>query len=117
MIMNLRHFKIEEFDCSHTGENQMKESFLLRLDELRERCGFPFVITSGYRSKSHPIESKKTNPGKHTEGMAADIKVIDGIQRYSIVEHAIAMGFKGIGVDEGFIHVDDRNSSSVIWTY
>ena len=29
------------------------------VDELRDRCGFPFVITSGYRSPQHPIEAKK----------------------------------------------------------
>jgi len=56
----LKNFTKEEFNCQHTGENRMEEEFLLKLDQLRDNCGFPFVITSGYRSPSHPIEAKKT---------------------------------------------------------
>ena len=46
-----------------------------KVDELRDRCGFPFVITSGYRSPQHPIEAKKDVPGTHAQGIAADIKI------------------------------------------
>jgi uncharacterized protein YcbK (DUF882 family) len=95
---------------------------LLKIDELRERCGFPFIITSGYRSLAHPIErAKKTNTGTHAQGIAADIKVIDGVQRFKIVEEAIKMGFTGIGVASNFVHVDirslDTNESPVMWCY
>jgi hypothetical protein len=48
-----KHFDISEFRCRETGENDMKEEFIHMLDELRERCGFPFTITSGYRSTQH----------------------------------------------------------------
>lgn len=115
--MDLIHFKKEEFDCKHTGENKMKDSFLLRIDELRSRCGFPFVINSGYRSESHPIESKKEIPGTHTKGIAADVKIGDSVRRYTIVKEATAMGFKGIGIDKGFVHIDDREGTPVIWMY
>lgn len=49
-----KYFKIEDFDCQETGENEMSEAFIWKLDHLREICGFPFVITSGYRDPSHP---------------------------------------------------------------
>ena len=118
---DLDYFTKKEFACQHTGENEIKDTFLLKLDLLRARCGFPFVITSGYRSPEHPIESRKEKAGTHAQGIAADIKVTDGIQRFKIVEEAIKMGFSGVGVASSFVHVDirdlDGNESPVMWTY
>jgi len=92
----VKHFKTSEFDCQHTGENRMEKDFLSKLDELREYCGFPFVITSGYRSPSHPLEAVKEIPGTHAH-----------------LEH----GFTGIGVAGDFIHLDTRGTLPVMWTY
>ncbi len=117
LIMTLKHFKLREFNCSATGENYMNPLFLERLDILRERVGFPFVITSGYRSPKHPEEIHKDVPGQHTIGVAVDIKVENGVQRYKLVKHALEMGFTGIGIAKTFVHIDDRNSVPVIWTY
>ena len=87
------------------------------VDELRDRCGFPFVITSGYRSPQHPIEAKKDVPGTHSQGIAADIKITNSAQRYTIIKEALSMGFAGVGAAGDFIHVDTRGSAPVIWTY
>lgn len=114
----LRYFDLSEFDCSFTGENEMDEEFLDLLDDLRDICGFPFIITSGYRSPDHPLEAKKKIPGTHSDGIAADIEVRGGWQRGAIVQNAIELGFKGIGVSHDFIHVDLRLSDDlIIWTY
>ena len=113
----MKHFKIEEFDCSFTGKNEMNPDFLEKLDNLRDLCGFPFVITSGYRDKTHPEEAKKQRPGKHNEGIAADISIYDGHARYVLVDYAMAMGFNGIGIAKTFIHLDSRAGTPVIWTY
>jgi uncharacterized protein YcbK (DUF882 family) len=113
----VRYFKLEDFNCQETGENEMCPDFLERLDELRHRCGFPFIITSGYRSSRHSIEKRKPKPGTHAQGIAADIKVSGGNQRYIIQKHAYEMGFKGIGVHKSFIHVDDRETTPVSWPY
>ena len=53
---------IREFDCTHTGKNEMDDAFLAKLDQLREECGFPFRITSGYRDETHPNEVVKSTP-------------------------------------------------------
>ncbi len=55
----LRYFNREEFACQYTGKNKIDDQFLIKLDHLRYVCGFPFIITSGYRDPSHPIEAKK----------------------------------------------------------
>lgn len=113
----MKYFSIDEFDCKHTGKNEMNHDFLELLDELRERCDFPFYVTSGYRDKTHPIEMVKKNPGVHTEGIAADIAISSGYQRRKIVEEAIKMGFNGIGIANSFIHVDSRAGKPIMWTY
>jgi uncharacterized protein YcbK (DUF882 family) len=113
----MRYFKLSEFDCKETGENKMDTSFLSLLDELREECGFPFTITSGYRSPNHSIEKAKNKPGTHAQGIAADIKVTSGWERYVITQKALELGFTGIGIARGFIHVDTRAGTPVIWSY
>lgn len=114
---NYKYFKIEDFNCSETNENQMEPSFIKKLDKLREVCGFPFYITSGFRSKNHSAEKSKQNPGSHCRGIAADIAVTGGRQRMQIVKQAAALNFTGIGVAKGFVHVDTRDTNSVLWSY
>ena len=121
-MYNPKYFALSEFNCQETNENEMNDEFLRKLDELRKACGFPFVITSGYRSPNHTIERAKRKPGTHAQGIAADIRAIGGKEKYEIIKQAIALGFAGIGVAGTFIHVDDRsvtnsNSKPVMWTY
>jgi zinc D-Ala-D-Ala carboxypeptidase len=118
----LDYFAKSEFDCRYTGENEMQDAFLLKLDALRARCDFPFAITSGYRDLSHPSERDKVKAtGTHPQGIAADIKVVDGIQRFKIISEAIKMGFTGIGVAKTFVHLDTRvldvGEEPVMWNY
>jgi uncharacterized protein YcbK (DUF882 family) len=92
--MSLKHFKREEFDCQVSGTNNMEMDFLEKLDELRTYCGFPFVITSGYRHPTmHPIEKKKEVPGTHAQGIAADIKITNAADRFALVNAALKLGF------------------------
>jgi uncharacterized protein YcbK (DUF882 family) len=113
----LRYFDMSEFDCSETGENKMDQSFLAELDELRNVCGFAFVVNSGYRSPLHSIEAAKPKPGMHTLGVAADIAVADGRNRYTLVSNAMQMGFSGIGIAKSYVHLDMRFSDEVMWVY
>ncbi len=116
-MSNYKYFKIEEFDCQETGENDMQEEFIHALDRLREEVGFPFTITSGYRSPKHSIEARKKKPGTHSQGIAADIQVGSGMQRYLIAQKAFEMGFSGIGIAKTFVHVDMRSTIPVLWIY
>jgi uncharacterized protein YcbK (DUF882 family) len=112
-----KYFKIEDFDCQETGENEMSEQFIHSLDQLRAACGFPFIVTSGYRSPTgHSIEKAKNSPGTHAQGIAADIAVNGGVERRAIVNHALAMGMS-VGVAKTFVHVDIRKTTPVLWCY
>ena len=112
-----KYFSKDEFDCQVTGNNEMKDEFIHKLDELREACGFPFVISSGYRDPSHPIEARKAKAGTHAQGIAADIAVSGGAERYKIVSEAMRLGFTGVGVAKTFINVDIRETTPVVWEY
>lgn len=113
----MKYFRIEEFNCQETGNNEMNPEFLEKVDELRGRCGFPLTVTSGYRDPSHSIEVLKNNPGTHTQGIAADLRVQSANHRHILLTNAFEMGFTGIGIAQTFIHVDTRDSIPVVWTY
>jgi uncharacterized protein YuzE len=117
MMSDYVYFDISEFNCHETGENEMNHDFLVALDRLREICGFPFVINSGYRSIKHSLEALKDKPGTHTKGIAADIKVTTGHNRFVLIDNAIHHGFSGIGIAKNYIHLDMRNSAEVMWVY
>lgn len=117
---NLTYFKRTEFNCKHSGENKMQLEFMEKLSELRRACGFPFVITSGYRTATHPVEAlKQIKNGTHVRGIACDIRVENGVQRRKVVEEAIRLGFRGIGIAKYFVHVDTRpeDELAVMWSY
>jgi len=96
----------------------MDPEFLAKLDELREICGFPFRISSGWRDASHPAELRKAQPGYHNQGIACDIAVFNSRDRLTLVREALKIDyFKGIGIGNGFIHLDGRTTTPVMWTY
>ncbi|MFQ3255694.1 MAG: zinc D-Ala-D-Ala carboxypeptidase [Porticoccaceae bacterium] len=115
-MSDYKYFSLDEFVCSETGEQDMCPEFLKALSHLRQICDFPFVITSGFRSKNHSAEKLKKTPGTHTQGIAADIKVSGGAQRLALVKHASAMGMS-VGVAKTFVHVDIRKTPAMCWCY
>lgn len=117
------NFSAKEFQCSHCGADGIKEGVLEKLQFMRTAYGKPMKITSGYRCPQHPIEVKKSVPGAHALGLAADIGV-EGAEAYKILNLAFLQGFTGIGVQQKgtgrFIHVDIRNGelpTPAVWSY
>lgn len=126
----LRYFKPAEFACKGerccSGSVKMDYAFLLDLDELRHRCGFPFVITSGYRCPIHNARVSTTGTtGPHTTGRAVDIAV-SYANSVKLLREAMAMGFTGFGVHQKgtgrFIHLDNLPNATgqprpTTWSY
>lgn len=114
------NFTEAEFRCKETGEINMCEDFLARLQTLRDEFGKPMRITSGYRSPRHSVERKKEKPGPHSTGKAADIAV-QGADAHTLVALAMRLGFNGIGVSQKaggarFIHIDTLPRRAM-WSY
>lgn len=123
---NYENFSKEEFDCKHTGKNEMKHSFMSRLQALRTAYNKPLKITSGFRDYTHPIEAKKPKKnGAHPTGEACDI-AIDRKEAYQLLKIAMQLGFTGIGFKQKgsgrFIHLDTIENNvnqprPSIWSY
>ena len=124
MANEWKYFTEDELKCSHTGECAMDDEFMAMLDAIREECGFPFAVTSAYRSPQHPVEAKKAKPGAHASGKAVDI-LANAERAYILIEVALKHGIHRIGIaqkgDMGsrFIHLDadDSKASPRVWSY
>ena len=117
------NFKASEFACSHCGAQGIQEELVAKIQQLRTKYGKSMRITSGYRCPQHPVEARKTAPGAHALGLAADVGV-EGAEAYKVLQIALKLGFTGIGVQQKgsgrFIHLDVRNGQlpgPVVWSY
>jgi len=119
--MELKYFTISEFDSPDLKDSgdKMDLLFLLRLDQCRDLAGIPFKITSGYRTEEHNKKIKGVKDSSHTKGLAADILASTSQERYIIINAAIKVGFKRIGIGSTFIHLDTDTSKTqeVMWDY
>lgn len=115
------NFSKIEFDCKHTGENNMQHEFMEKLQKIRVAYGKSMKVTSGFRSKKHPIEARKTHSnGEHTQGMCADIYCDNGVDRYRLVSLALLNGITRIGIAKNFLHLGiggNNLPNNVIWEY
>lgn len=107
--------------CGQCGGRADMQAFTMnRLQKMREVIGEPLIITSGFRCSDHPEERKKARPGAHGQGKAVDVACGDSRLRYMLVSTAPDLGFTGIGISDGFIHLDtghDHAYRPTCWTY
>ena len=129
----MEYFKIKEFDSPDvkgSGKN-MDIKFLRFINELRKRCKFPFIVTSGYRTpeyhKSLKDRGYHTSPtSAHLKGLAADIVMTDSKKRARFVYEAMELcneldlPFRvGLAGKQGFAHIDidETKQHPKIWIY
>jgi uncharacterized protein YcbK (DUF882 family) len=116
-----RDFTAAEFVCKHCGKAGIRFEFVQALQALRDRLGVPLRITSGYRCPQHPVERGKAKPGRHAEGIAADITGPPLIDIWRAL--ADFPEFAGVGVAryQNYIHIDTRGGvppgGRVVWAY
>jgi zinc D-Ala-D-Ala carboxypeptidase len=137
-IMVRRHFSFDEFDSKKgpqdTGETYIKNGyvylknsgrsnmdlpFLIALGRARDIAGFPFTITSGYRSPSYNGTVPNSVTGSaHTLGYAADIAVSNE-NKLKLAISLIQAGFNRIGWMNSALHVDNdpNKPQNVVWGY
>lgn len=118
-----KKFSPKEMYCKHTGVLKVDTDFMDRLEAFRLFCGFPFVVTSGYRAPSHPVEAAKSKPGAHTLGCAVDFLYGDNIALHLIINNYTRFGFTGLGIAKTFVHLDSATTESlgshrpIVWLY
>lgn len=122
----MSYFSERELSCRHCGEYYFDAAFLIVINQIREDCGWPFYVSSGYRCPAHPKEKVKLSSGTHSQGLAIDV-LCAGEQALQLIEVAKAHGVQRIGVHQKgtistrFIHLDWGHEhhfpSPAIWSY
>lgn len=111
------NFRAREFDCPGSGcckETKVDEKLAEYLQKIRNHFGKSITVEIGYRCPAFNAKVKNAAPkSKHTEGMAADIK-IKGVAPAEIAKYAESLGIKGIGLYDTFVHIDTR-ASKFFW--
>lgn len=124
-----KNFTRAELQCKcGCGQMKIPADFLIKLQELRDLCGFPLPVNSGYRCPTHDKNVGGLGNGPHTIA-AVDLGVY-GAQAVKVLEHALKLRFTGIGVSQKgsissrFLHLDALPADALIqrprpfiWTY
>lgn len=120
-MVNSRYFKESEFQkCTPSCSLQdMNQSFINKLDTLRDVSGVPLVLNCAYRSKEHDRAKGRSGTGDHPQRKGVDIRCNNSDTRYKILNAAIKVGFTRIGIAKNFIHVGDGDNlpREVVWMY
>ncbi|MCP4393950.1 MAG: hypothetical protein GY804_06750 [Alphaproteobacteria bacterium] len=120
-MSNLKYFEEHEFKMGQEPVfDRMSAWFLRNLDQLRENCGFPLIISSSFRTTQHhgKIYQKLCQPAPmksmHLKGRAVDIKTehLTGEQRVKLMQEALALKFS-VGVYKTIFHIDDRRNQTI----
>lgn len=119
--MKFKYFSYEEFDSPDIqGSGQMmSDVFITMLDNVREEYGSPIIINSGFRTEQANMKAGGVKNSSHLIGLAADLKVKNGKERFKLIKILIKNGFNRIGIAKTYIHVDIDSSKTpnTIWTY
>jgi uncharacterized protein YcbK (DUF882 family) len=116
---NVEHFSPEEFDSpDKEGSGRMMNIYLIfLLEEIRKRINLPIKITSGYRTIEHNRKVNGDFDSSHLKGLAADIYCENNVYRYLILQYALLLRVKRIGIYKKHIHIDIDKSKQqfVFW--
>lgn len=115
----IRYFKPREFDSPDQRDSGlwMDEALMRRLDALRDKLGYPLVVSSGFRSRRHNLKVGGAPDSAHCLGLAVDLLCGSDDRRYSLISSALALGFTRVGIYPSHLHLDLRldKPQQVIW--
>lgn len=96
----------------------LQPQLMFRLDALRGLMGKPFRINSGYRSATHNAKVGGAPRSPHKLGLAVDLNTVGWSreERAQLVRAARLVGFRGIGIEAGYIHLDVQTRDAA-WIY
>jgi hypothetical protein len=104
----IRFFKFEEFVKEEGGF--IDSDLVLKMERLRDYCGFPLIVTSGFRSPEKNEGVGGALHSFHLKGEAVDVSIkgFSPSMLYRLVKGAFWVGFGGIFVYPAHVHLDIR---------
>tara|TARA_Y100001951_G_C11101159_1_gene162125 strand:- start:61 stop:453 length:393 start_codon:yes stop_codon:yes gene_type:complete len=110
-------------NCAHCGGvSDMNEHFMMKLQQLRDACGFALPVNSGFRCAQKNIDCKGHTGSAHLTGEGADLRV-DRDRARIVIQKAIEMGFS-VGIQQRgnsrYVHVDTKirkSGKANLWSY
>lgn len=108
------------FSPAEVAKWKLKPELFTLLDDLRGKCGFPFIINSGLRTKAeNDALQGSVSESSHLSGLAVDLSITDSLKRFKLVQNALLSGITRIGVGKTFIHldIDKTKPQNVMWEY
>ena len=110
------NFTVKEFACKDGNVAVLIDDKLVDgLQKIRTHFGKPININSAYRTAAHNKAVGGSPNSQHLQGKAADI-AIGGVSPLAVAQFAESIGMGGIGLYDGFTHVDSRDNKSK-WDY
>ena len=115
----MSYFKTDEFRCPCCDKVKVSGWLIHLLNKVRTGLGKPMIVNSGYRCEKHNKKVGGKENSAHRRGTAADIKCNSSTDRFKLIELAYEAGFKRLGLEGGFIHldVDEELPRNVFWIY
>lgn len=118
-----KYFKPETdpmlFFCPCCGNSIIDHLLLTRIDNMRELKGAPIWVNSGFRCKKHNAAVGGNPNSEHMDGKGADLRCTSSMDRFELIEYALQVGFRRIGIGNTFVHVGSckKRPQDVIWVY
>ena len=111
------HFDSSEFACkcgcgSLNNGADVSPKLISVLEQMRQKCGKPIIVTSGYRCPTHNRNEGGVSNSQHVLGKAADVLVPEGMTEAKFMELAAQCGADGIGSYPWGIHIDVRGEKA-----
>jgi uncharacterized protein YcbK (DUF882 family) len=119
---HLRYFKRGEPGLASPDQpdswHLLQPHLMIRLDALRGLMGKPFRINSGFRTASHNERVGGAPRSAHVLGLAVDVSTAGWTreERGRLVRAARQLGFRGIGVETNYVHLDVQ-ARDAAWIY
>lgn len=105
-----QYFHSKEVECRcGCGLCEMDPKLMWALNRLRHELGRPVVVTSGHRCAKHNAAVGGRVNSFHLTGRAVDIRTATAKERWETLRLAFRLGFTGIGIGKGFVHLDVRD--------
>ena len=105
--------------CPHGKPEDISFDLVAALQRLELHVGHELSYNSGFRCPDCNAKAGGSVHSAHLRGLAVDVSCVQSKERFEILENAIILGWRRIGIGKTFVHLDVDSSlpQEVCWTY